>query len=113
MLPNASHQPAGFAELSIRVTVPLTIRPKFRRPPLRIRLWKGLVNRATMPKAAVDENGDFRPDKDDVCSTSHSWENRSVNSEPQASRVQSTSNRDLGARVTAPSGFHTAKCLLR
>ena len=92
MRPNTGHKPSGLAKLSIGVNVALAIRVKFGRPPVRIGLWIRLVDRAAVPKAAVDEHCYPRSDEHDVGPPSNARQNGPIDaimvaSDPHANQV--------------------------
>jgi hypothetical protein len=57
MFPYAYHRPAIFFETAICVSIPANVGLDFFTPPIRIILGPGSVFGATMPKTAIEEDG--------------------------------------------------------
>ena len=66
MLPYTNNQPVTRFETDIRVAIPLLVADKLRSPPIGVGIRPGGMVWTRMPKAAVDEDRNFLPRKDDV-----------------------------------------------
>lgn len=70
MFPMADYSPAGGGEPSVGLGVALTVLYNLQIPVVAVGSWALIVIRATMPKAAVNEDRDLGPGEDDVgCAT--------------------------------------------
>lgn len=59
MLPDTHNCPSICFEPRLLCPVPLDVLPEFWVPVGLVALWQAQVLRATMPKAAIDENGEL------------------------------------------------------
>ncbi len=66
MLPEAQHPPALCLKPLCVLRVPLTVAPKLLLPEFPVVLRHRRMQRASMPKATVDEDGNPRADEDHV-----------------------------------------------
>jgi len=64
--PNPDNDPVSSREAGVYELIPLLVAPEFRSPILRISGRATTVNRAGMPKAAIDENGYSSMREDDI-----------------------------------------------
>lgn len=102
VLPHDDRQPAGGAELLLRVRVTGDDRLELGLPPGGVRLGSGEVLGTAVPEAAVDVDRDAAAPEHDVRATpARRARGRRVDEEPQAQRVQLPSQRQLRRRVPA------------
>lgn len=66
MLPDLKNLPTGVGECFIRIDVTVVIGGELSPPPVGIRLRLSSVQRASVPKTAVDEDGNSKPSERDV-----------------------------------------------
>jgi|GEM_PF-6310057 len=66
MFPDANHSPTLINENTVRISVTLPIGVDLDTPPFRIRLWHSLMEHATVPKAAVDEDSNALGPEDHI-----------------------------------------------
>jgi hypothetical protein len=78
VFPYADDPPPSFLKLAVRVLVPSNVSGKLLCPPFAISDRHGLVSGTLVPKASVDEDGDPRTSKDEICSSTEAWKWRRV-----------------------------------
>jgi hypothetical protein len=66
MRPDANDTPTRGTQASIGIRVSGAVGLDFVTPKLRVALWPGGVLRATVPEAAIDEDGDSGAGKNDI-----------------------------------------------
>jgi hypothetical protein len=107
MFPETKDSPPKFAQVSICVAIAGDVPEKFRTPPPGVRRWPGAVTRADMPKAPVDENGDFLTAEQDVRSATTTGQ-AAVHAESQTDRMKCRTDRTLLGSVASGRCLHTA-----
>lgn len=114
MLPDPDHDPS-LREERLRV-VPVTLHRSLQlRPPVRtIHLGLPPVDRARMPKAAIDKNGHSSPSKDDVSTNpALSKIEAQVASKPIPESMELRTEREFGDSVSSADRAHVARPSLR
>jgi hypothetical protein len=112
MLPRTDHSPPGPAEPSISVGISRTILLDLLTPEFGIGLRPGTVFGASVPKAAIDKNGQPIPTKQDIGTPSHSWKRGSVDTVPKTCSMEERPYSHLGAGIALPNRLHSAAGLL-
>src|SRR5262249_31073062 len=112
VLPKSEHFPPCGPQLDVRVAVAAPICLDLRTPPICIGLWPGSVLGTAMPKAPIDENGNFRPREGHVCPAAWAWK-RYVDPVTQAKSTQRGAQADLAGRIAPSSRLHSAANICR
>lgn len=105
MLPRSHDEPAQLIKAAAVATVTGDVRIKFGSPPVCVRLRSHSMLRATMPEAAIHEDGDPRPGEDNVRAP---WKVRDIHPEAESAAVQFTPNRKLRSRPDSFEVRHEA-----
>lgn len=58
MLPDPDHLPPQFSEMRVGLAITLHVAGQLAGPPLRVGLRRGLVLRASVPEATINEHDD-------------------------------------------------------
>lgn len=111
MLPNPDDRPSGLCEPAIGISIPSSIRFNLGAPELAVAVRLGCVLRASVPEAAVNEDGDPRWAEDDVNSAATVSEHGPIDSEPQPAGMQRPPQRNFGAGVPASYPRHAPTSL--
>jgi hypothetical protein len=106
VLPDPDDTPAGRLECGVVPPVACDVPIQLRSPVSHVRAWVGPVLRTLMPKAAIYEDGDFRPREDDVWTTAQAWHGLNVFAETKASTMQLRAQLDLGSCLARAVALH-------
>lgn len=106
VLPNTQDGPPRGREKLIVTTVSGNVSVQLGAPVVGVRTRAHAVNRAPVPKASVDEDGDPSGGEDDVRAASHARVWTAVLEEPESPRVEGGPNCSLGPRVRAAVADH-------
>ena len=106
VLPHAHDVPSSSSERGVGVSIPCLVREELVPPPLGVTARPGRVQRAHVPEAAVDEDGEARPGEHDVRATAHAGEGRDINAVAQAGGVQVAPNEHFRRRVRPALALH-------
>lgn len=111
MFPHPDYVPAEFAEPTVRINVAPDVGLEFGGPPVPVVLRYGAVDGASVPEAAIHEDGETFPGERDVDASLGAGDSR-VKSVTQTSAPKFASKIELGLRVagsllcqTTPRGF--------
>jgi len=97
VLPRSDDGPTCLSQAVFRQAVPLDVGVELGSPPLGVRLGGDGVLWATVPEAAVDEDGDSGPREGDIGSARKGGDVYSV-AEPPAMQLPAKSTLRLGSR---------------
>lgn len=97
VLPKTKGGPAYFSHRRVLSTVPLDVFAELVRPEREIRPGRPIVNGATMPEAAIDEDSDPLPSEYDVCLHAH---DRIVDSVPMPAMPERLPQDQLGRGIS-------------
>lgn len=101
MLPDSDYPPADRREKTIKFPVALDIALQLRSPIPTVRSWCDSVDRADVPEAPVNEDGESMSRKGDICrhlpTTAEC--HHELFPEPETAAMKLRSNAHLGARV--------------
>lgn len=99
VLPDPDHFPPGLHEKSIGLLVPASISSDLVRPELRVCDRHGVVLRASVPEAAIDEDSHLRPGEDQVGGSANPGKWAAIHSVSQAHRVYRSTDGEFRFRV--------------
>lgn len=106
VLPDAEHPPSLGPRHGGRLRIALDVPREFRFPVLGMRDRNHPVLGASVPEAAVDEDGETSSGEDDVRPTALIAPGREIDAVPVSARVQELTNRQLGSGVPTPIRLH-------
>ncbi len=106
VLPHAYRLPPDLSETGVRVTIPSAVRLELPPPELSVSAGERGVLRAHVPKAAIDEDGDFLVREDEVGSTAAVDDELPLETEPEPTAVQLRAQSDLWRRVGTAGTTH-------
>jgi hypothetical protein len=106
VLPDPHRQPPSLAKESIRLFVPAAVSTDFRPPVGRVRPRRRGVFRATMPVAAIDEDGDLGTREDEVSPAVEIGKRSSIDAVTEAERMRRTPYSQLWLGVPSPVALH-------
>jgi hypothetical protein len=107
VFPDADDGPATDSQTGVGVPVARDVAPQFLAPPLGVGPRAGTVLGASVPEAAVDEDGDTRPTEDDVRSTAKLGDGAKIDSVSKAPSVQRTAKSQLRSSIAAGLPLHS------
>lgn len=113
VFPYSHHKPFGLSEFLIGSSIAIDVQGQFLCPPLGICLWKRPMVWARVPEAPIHEDGDFRWPEDDICSTAHTRQDTSINTEAQTHAVKVATQFALGLSVSLTLSSHPHKRVRR
>lgn len=99
VLPNPNDEPADPSERRGGTGVSIAIGLNLVGPPVGVVLREREVRRAAVPEAAIDEDCDPARTEHDIGASSAGWVRATVDSEPQPTPMELTSESDLRLRV--------------
>ena len=88
VFPNADYDPSGGTKTSVGIPVALDIGFDLGPPPGGIRFGPSAMFGTSVPKAAVDQDGDTRTGKSDVDKAAPTLDNLTVQSKAEAPPVE-------------------------
>ena len=106
MLPDPDHSPSSSVQLRIVEPITLDVSGDLGIPVGSVGFGIRSVFRASVPKAAIDENGHFLAPKDDVCSTTQIFQRLRVDAIAKAAAMKLRSEGKLRAGVALPIAPH-------
>lgn len=109
MLPNADDFPPTVPEHLIYGAVTVYVGGEFSLPPLGVGLGESLVVRTTVPKTAVDENGNPYPSENDVWSSAAEPREWQIHTISKASAMEFTADGHLRFGVTIADSAHLCR----
>lgn len=108
MLPDANDPPARPLQCRVMAPVAFDVGVELPEPPLSIRLGDRPVLGTSVPKAAVNEDGDPFRHKDDVRPHSGDAFDGAVDTETKPQPMQGRANGELGGSVPLQRRPHPA-----
>src|SRR5947208_506274 len=106
VLPDPHHRPSSLRQLSVCILVSSAVRSDLFSPPLGIALRPSTVLRASVPKAAIDENCDTGGREDNVHRATDSRDNLPANQVAEAESMQRGTQGELSRRVPLRRVLH-------
>jgi hypothetical protein len=106
VLPEPENPPSSRSKQAIVLTVARHVSVELLRPPVLVQCRAGGVQRATMPKASVNEHGEVELRKYDVGLAPHSLQRPPMDEVSKSGPKQLASNGQLQAIVPALVGLH-------
>jgi hypothetical protein len=111
VLPHPNDSPSCPGEVFVDLTIALNVAAQLRHPVIRIGPRHRPVQRAAVPKAAIDENGDPYAREDDVWTNLSCLDDqREILAESQPTTVEVRPEPDLRGRVLALVPLTNARC---
>lgn len=106
MLPDPDHSPSGGAELSVIESITLHVSGDLRAPIGSVGFGTRAVLRASVPEAAIDEDGHLLATKDDIGSATQALQWLRVYSISKATSMKLRPEGKLRAGVSLPIALH-------
>jgi hypothetical protein len=106
VLPDADDIPTRLAKELVDLAIALAVPAHLLSPVASVGDCDGVVLRATVPKAAVDEYGDLRAGEQQVRGVAQIWKGPGGDAVPQAEAVHCGAESELGSSVAGAVRLH-------
>lgn len=106
VFPDADHAPARLLEECGRLCIPLPIASYLLRPEAPVRHGRGVVDRAAMPEASVQEDCDARPNEQKISGRAQALQGSRRYAVAQATTVHGRPQSQLGRGVPSLVRLH-------
>lgn len=106
VLPGPQDRPARIRELLVSVVVAAPVALDLRSPPVAVVARPVAVQRATVPETAVDKDRDPQPREDQIGSSAHASQGRSVDEVAQSEGMDCAAHREFGGGVAPARARH-------
>src|SRR5438270_7435431 len=106
MLPNPEYGPSRRLEDAIGLGIPLPVRAQLGLPELGVRHRSRVVQRATVPEAAVHEHRETLPPKDKVRLAAHAFDRSRIDRIAETNAVDGGPQCQFGRGMPASTAVH-------
>jgi hypothetical protein len=111
VLPDANDCPTGVKQPAVGVAVPRSVTLDLSAPPVRVGYGPRHVNRASVPKAAVNENGNPCAWKHEIRPSAQLWDRPNVHAVAETASMQFRSKAHLWRGVASANAAEASRRL--